>query len=67
MKTNTRFWSSPLVLGLVFAILALTGCSGDDGAPGAPGKDVDPATVDNLQSQIDALTQIGVASIGTSD
>jgi OmcA/MtrC family decaheme c-type cytochrome len=56
MKTNTRFWSSPLVLGLVFAILALTGCSGDDGAPGAPGKDVDPATVDNLQSQIDALT-----------
>jgi len=51
-----RFWFSPLLLGLVFAILALTGCSGDDGAPGAPGKDVDPATVDNLQSQIDALT-----------
>jgi len=50
-----RFWFSPLLLGLVFAILALTGCSGDDGAPGAPGQDVDPATVDNLQSQIDAL------------
>jgi len=52
MKTNTRFWFSPLLLGLVFAFLTLIGCSGDDGAPG---QDVDPATVDNLQSQIDAL------------
>lgn len=39
MKTNTRFWFSPLLLGLVFAILALGGCSGDDGAPGAAGAD----------------------------
>jgi OmcA/MtrC family decaheme c-type cytochrome len=35
--------------------LALAGCSGDDGAPGQDGQDVDPATVDDLQSQIDAL------------
>jgi OmcA/MtrC family decaheme c-type cytochrome len=52
MKTHTKFWFSPLALGLVFAILTLTGCNGDDGAPG---KDVDPATVNDLQSQIDAL------------
>jgi OmcA/MtrC family decaheme c-type cytochrome len=39
MKTNTRFWFSPLLLGLVFAILTLGGCSGDDGAPGRDGVD----------------------------
>lgn len=45
MSTNTRFWFSPLLLGLVIAILSLVGCSGDDGkdgidgAPGAPGVD----------------------------
>jgi OmcA/MtrC family decaheme c-type cytochrome len=53
MKTNTRFWFSPLLAGLFIVFLALTGCDGDDGAPG---QDVDPATVDNLQAQIDALT-----------
>ena len=39
MKTNTRFWFSPLLIGLVIAMLSLIGCSGDDGAPGRDGVD----------------------------
>jgi OmcA/MtrC family decaheme c-type cytochrome len=48
MRTNTRFWFSPILLGLVIVTLSLLGCSGDDGkdgidgapgAPGAPGAD----------------------------
>jgi OmcA/MtrC family decaheme c-type cytochrome len=59
MKTNTRFWCHSLLPGLLIAFLALAGCDGDDGAPG---QDVDPATVDNLQAQIDDLALGAVES-----
>ena len=52
MNKITRSWYDPLLAGILIVFLALAGCDGDDGAPG---KDVDPATVDDLQSQIDAL------------
>jgi hypothetical protein len=62
MKTNTRFWYHSLLSGVFIGFLALAGCDGDDGAPG---KDVDPATVDDLQAQIDALTLGTVESCET--
>ena len=49
-----KLWIRPLLFaGVLTASLMLAGCSGDDGAPG---KDVSPAVVNDLQSQIDALT-----------
>jgi OmcA/MtrC family decaheme c-type cytochrome len=60
------------ILALLFVVAigaTLGGCEGDTGpagttgpagAQGAPGQDVDPATVDNLQDQIDDLTALTV-------
>jgi hypothetical protein len=65
MKRTTRFWFAPFLAGILVAALTLAGCSGDDGAPGPagpPGQDVDPATVDNLQSQIDDINTLLAAA-----
>ena len=59
--TLSKQWRKFLLLLLLALSVGIYGCSGDDGKNGAPGPvgaDVDPAVVDDLQSQINASVTV---------